>query len=59
MIGFQAMVMLCSTLLMCTGAMLAVFLYAIERGVFQVTVQVAAAPAPQIVLRQSARQVFR
>jgi len=56
---FQAMILLCSTLLMCTGATLAVFLYVAERGLFQVTVQVAAAPTPQIVLRQSARQVFR
>ena len=56
--GFEAMILLCSTLLMCTGATLAVFLYVAERGLFRVTVQVAAAPAPQVVLRQSAGQVF-
>ncbi len=59
MLAFQAMIMLCSTLLICTGATLAVILYCAERGLFRVTVQVAAAPAPQVVLRQSARQVFR
>ena len=48
---------LCATMLVCTGATLMVFLYAIERGVFQVTVQVAPV-MPSVVLHQSAEQVF-
>jgi len=57
MIGFQAMVMLCSTLMICTSAVLAVFLLS-DKPLVQVTVQVAAAPAPNVILRQSAGQVF-
>jgi len=50
--------MLCSTLLICTSAVLAVFLLN-DQPLVQVTVQVAAAPAPQVILQQRARQVFR
>ena len=52
------MLMLCATLLTCTGAFLMVMLYLGEQGLFRITVQVAAAPAPQVILRQSAGQVF-
>ena len=55
---FEAMILLCSTLMICTSAVLAVFLLS-DKPLVQVTVQVAAAPIPQVVLRQSARQVFR
>ena len=58
MIGLQAVMAICSTLLICTGGFLAVLLYLGERGLFQITVQVAAAPAPSVILRQSAGQVF-
>jgi len=56
MIGFQAMVMLCSTLMICTSAILAVFLLS-DKPLIQVTVQVAPV-APNVILRQSAGQVF-
>ena len=55
---FQAVITLCSTLMICTAATLIVFLYVSERGLIRVTVQVAAAPIPQVVLQQSAGQVF-
>ena len=58
MLAIQAVIAICSTMMICTGGFLAVLLYLGERGLFRVTVQVAAAPAPSVVLRQSAGQVF-
>ena len=57
MIELQAMVLLCSTLMICTSGILAVFLLH-DKPLVQVTVQVAAAPAPAVILHQSAGQVF-
>lgn len=54
---FQAVIMLCSTLLICTSAILAIFLLS-DKPLVQVTVQVAAARPGAVVLRQSAGQVF-
>ena len=56
MIGLQAMILLCSTLMICTSAVLAVFLLS-DKPLVQVTVQVAPV-APNVILRQSAGQVF-
>lgn len=55
---FEAMILLCSTIMICASMLAVVFLYTAHNGLFRVTVQVAAAPAPQVVLRQSAGQVF-
>lgn len=53
---FEAMILLCSTLMICTSGILAVFLLA-DKPLIQVTVQVAPV-APNVILRQSAGQVF-
>ena len=60
MLEIQAVMAICSTLLICTGAFLAVLLYLGECGLFRVTIQVAAMPAqpPNVILQQSAGQVF-
>ena len=52
-----ASLILSATLLMCCGAMMAVWLLS-DKPLVAVTVQVASAPTPQVILRQSARQVF-
>ena len=51
-----ASLILSATLLMCCGAMMAVWLLS-DKPLVAVTVQVAV-PTPQVILRQSARQVF-
>ena len=56
---FEAMILLCSTLLICTGGILAALLILAEQGLFRITIQVAAAPSAPIILKQSAGQVFR
>ena len=56
---FEAVILLCSTLLICTSATLLMFYLAAEQGLFRITIQVAAAPSAPIILKQSAGQVFR
>ena len=56
---FEAVILLCSTLLICTGGILAALLILAEQGLFRITIQVAAAPSAPIILKQSAGQVFR
>jgi len=53
---FEAMILLCSTLMICTSGILAVFLLH-DKPLVQVTVQVAPV-TPNVILRQSAGQVF-
>ena len=56
---FEAVILLCSTLLICTGGILAALLILAEQGLFRITIQVAAAPSAPVILKQSAGQVFR
>ena len=55
---FETAILICSTWMILGAMMAVVFLYAAHNGLFRITVQVAAAPAPQVVLRQSAGAVF-
>jgi hypothetical protein len=56
------MIALCATMLTCTGALLAVlalmFYSALDAGMLNITVNVAPAQAPMIVLRQHADAVY-
>lgn len=56
MIGLQAMILLCATLMICTSTILAVFLLS-DKPLVQVTVQVAPV-TPNVILSQRAGQVF-
>lgn len=52
-----AALILVAGMMICTGGTLGVWLLS-DKPLVSVTVQVASAPSPQVVLRQSARQVF-
>ena len=53
-----AMLMLCATLMICTSAVLAVYLLS-DKPLVQVTVQVLNSPEPtRLILSQRARNVF-